>query len=173
LAVLLDHLGEDSVALVGQSIGGNVGQEFIFLAACLREGGRLPIRHQAIRILELSTPFIPVSDGVVVMPLIGTLNAARAEQLLATLLGGLEGTHAEVAVIDVTGVPALDRGSADLLRRAAHAARLLGARTFLTGVRPEVARALIDLNVDFHGIEMRGSLKNALHELLRATRRDR
>jgi rsbT co-antagonist protein RsbR len=138
-----------------------------------RERLSLENEHQAIRILELSTPFIPVSDGVVVMPLIGTLNAARAEQLLATLLGGLEGTHAEVAVIDVTGVPTLDRGSAGLLGRAAHAARLLGARTFLTGVRPEVARALIDLDVDLHGIEMRGSLKNALRELLRATRRRR
>lgn len=132
-----------------------------------RERLRLENELQEIHILELSTPLIPVSDGVVVMPLIGTLTAARAEQLLATLLDGLVGTRAEVAVIDVTGVPALDRGSAGLLGRAAHAARLLGARTFLTGVRPEVARALIELDVDLHGIELRGSLKSALRELLR------
>lgn len=131
-----------------------------------RERLRLQIDRQSMRIAELSTPLIALNDNVVLLPLIGTIDAERAERLLDALLAGLETTRATVAVIDVTGVSTVDQLSADLLGRAAHAARLLGTRVLITGIRAEMARALVRLGIQLQGVELHSSLQSAIKELL-------
>lgn len=108
---------------------------------------------------ELSTPLIPVHEGVVVMPLIGNLDRARAGRVVEALLNGVTTMRARVAVLDITGVPAVDVEVADALVRAAKGVRLLGAQVVLTGIRPEVAQAFVTLGTDFQGIVTRSTLQ--------------
>jgi rsbT co-antagonist protein RsbR len=117
------------------------------------------IRMQAAMLEELSTPLIPLSDGVVIMPLVGTIDSKRAEQILAVLSQGVVSKGARVAIIDITGVPTVDTHVASVLIRASQAVRLLGAEVVLTGIRSRVARALVQLGVDLGGLVTRGSLQ--------------
>ncbi|MGK3962603.1 PAS domain S-box protein [Sorangium sp. So ce1667] len=120
------------------------------------------IRLQASAIAELSTPLIPITDHVVVMPLIGVLDTRRAAQAMDTLLGGLSSSGATVAIIDVTGVQIVDTKVADALLRVAQGARLLGAEVVLTGIRAEVAQTMVSLGVDLQGIATRGTLQGGI-----------
>lgn len=120
------------------------------------------IRAQQAVVRELSTPLIPIADGVVVMPLIGTLDSARAQHVLETMLQGIEERRARVAILDVTGVAVVDTQVANALLRAAQAARLLGAQAILTGIKPEVAQTLVHLGADLSGIATRGSLQDGI-----------
>ncbi|WP_437627933.1 PAS domain S-box protein [Sorangium sp. So ce1151] len=120
------------------------------------------IRLQASAIAELSTPLIPITDHVVVMPLIGVLDTRRAGQAMDTLLGGLSSSGATVAIIDVTGVKIVDTKVADALLRVAQGARLLGAEVVLTGIRAEVAQTMVSLGVDLQGIATRGTLQGGI-----------
>ena len=117
------------------------------------------IRMQAAMLEELSTPLIPLSDAVVIMPLVGTIDSKRAEQLLAVVSQGVVSKGARVAIIDITGVPTVDTHVASVLIRASQAVRLLGAEVVLTGIRSRVARALVELGVDLGGLVTRGSLQ--------------
>jgi CheY-like chemotaxis protein/anti-anti-sigma regulatory factor len=117
------------------------------------------IRMQAAMLEELSTPLIPLSDAVVIMPLVGTIDSRRAEQILAVVSQGIVSKGARVAIIDITGVPTVDTHVASVLIRASQAVRLLGAEVVLTGIRSRVARALVELGVDLGGLVTRGSLQ--------------
>ncbi|UQA54912.1 PAS domain S-box protein [Polyangium aurulentum] len=117
------------------------------------------IRAQAAALAELSTPLIPIRDDVVVMPLIGTVDGIRAEQMLETLLSGVGSHGTRIAILDITGVAVVDANVANTIVRAAQAVKLLGAQVMLTGIRPEVARTLIGLDVDLGGIVTHGSLQ--------------
>lgn len=117
------------------------------------------IRMQAAMLEELSTPLIPFSDAVVIMPLVGTIDSQRAEQILAVVSQGVVSKGARVAIIDITGVPTVDTHVASVLIRASQAVRLLGAEVVLTGIRSRVARALVELGVDLGGLVTRGSLQ--------------
>ncbi|WP_437940098.1 AAA family ATPase [Sorangium sp. So ce341] len=120
------------------------------------------IAVQDERLKELSTPLIPISDRVVVMPLIGTMDARRAEQVLATALHGVQASGADVVILDITGIKQVDAGVACTLVRTASALRLLGAKAVLTGVRAEVAQALVGLDVDLRGIVTLGTLQSGI-----------
>jgi rsbT co-antagonist protein RsbR len=124
------------------------------------------IRAQAAALAELSTPLIPISAKVVVMPLIGAVDARRAQQVLETLLQGISETNAEVAILDITGVPIVDTQVANALIHAAQAVKLLGARVMLTGIRPEVAQTLVGLGVDLRGILTHSTLQNGIAMVL-------
>jgi CheY-like chemotaxis protein/anti-anti-sigma regulatory factor len=117
------------------------------------------IRMQAAMLEELSTPLIPLSDAVVIMPLVGTIDSKRAEQILSVVSQGVVSKGARVAIIDITGVPTVDTQVASVLIRASQAVRLLGAEVVLTGIRSRVARALVELGVDLGGLVTRGSLQ--------------
>lgn len=106
------------------------------------------LREQENTLTQLSTPLIPISDAIVVMPLIGRLDAARGEQIMITLLEGVERTRARVAILDITGVGSVDAISAEMLVRVTRTAQLLGARVILTGLRPDVAIALMELGAE-------------------------
>ena len=123
---------------------------------------RAIIESQRVRLAELSTPLIPIRDDVVVMPLIGTLDPERAEQLLETLLAGISRARVRVAILDVTGVLTMDEQVASGLLRAAQAARLLGAQMILSGIRPEVARILVVTGADLSKIIVCGNLQAAI-----------
>lgn len=117
---------------------------------------------QARMLAELSTPLIPISKEVLVMPLIGALDQTRADGVIQTLLAGISTSRARVAILDITGVPGLDTRSADAILRAAKAVRLLGAQVVLTGIRPEVAQTLVVLGADLTGIATRGTLEDGI-----------
>lgn len=120
------------------------------------------IRVQAATLAELSTPLIPLNDQIVVMPLVGAIDSYRVEQVLDTLLRGIETSRAEFAIIDITGVPVVDTQVANTLLQAAQAVKLLGARVVLTGIRPEVAQTLVGLGVDLRQIITRSSLQSGI-----------
>jgi PAS domain S-box-containing protein len=120
------------------------------------------IKAQAAALVELATPLIPLSDHVVAMPLIGAIDTQRAAQVLEALLHGIEQHKARVAILDITGVPIVDTQVAHALIQAAQAAQLLGARTILTGIRPEVAQTLATLGVDLRSILTLGTLQSGI-----------
>lgn len=120
------------------------------------------IRQQEASLLALSTPLIPIGDRILVMPLIGSVDGRRAEQVLTTLLRGVSERGAGAVILDVTGVTVIDTQVADTLLRAARAVGLLGARVVLTGVRPEVAQTLITLGVDLSGLITCATLQSGI-----------
>ena len=129
------------------------------------------IAAQEARLVELSTPFIPITDDVVVMPLIGAIDPKRAEQIMDVALHGAQSRGAKVVILDITGVKHAD-GTADTLVRTAHALRLLGAETILTGVRPEIARALLETGAELSAVTTRSTLQGAIaHALARSSGR--
>jgi PAS domain S-box-containing protein len=132
----------------------------------LRASQEQLIMAQQAALRELSTPLIPLDDGVVAMPLIGAIDSTRAQQVIETLLEGVSGHHARVAILDITGVSVVDTQVANALIRAAQAVKLLGARVVLTGIRPEVAQTLVGLGVDLNGIVTRSSLQAGIQYAL-------
>jgi anti-anti-sigma factor len=120
------------------------------------------LRAQEAMLMQLSTPLIPISDAVVVMPLVGRLDSARADQVMSTLLEGIGRSRAKVAILDITGVPSVDAITADVLVRATRAVQLVGTRMILTGIRPEVAMALLELGRDLGGVVTRATLQDGI-----------
>jgi rsbT co-antagonist protein RsbR len=125
-------------------------------------------RIEALR--ELSTPLIPISSNVVLLPLVGTIDTQRAEQEMQTLLYGIEQHCAAITILDVTGVRVIDTQTADALLRAAKAARLLGAEVVLTGIQPNVARTLVELEIDPQGITTLGTRQAGITHAIRRRR---
>jgi PAS domain S-box-containing protein len=121
-------------------------------------------QREALR--ELSTPLIPISDRVVIMPLIGTIDSQRAQQVMEMLLEGVAQYQAELAIIDITGVSVVDTQVAQALVSAAQAVKLLGAGVMLTGIQPQIAQTLVHLGVDLSGILTRGSLQSGIAAVL-------
>jgi DNA-binding response OmpR family regulator len=131
------------------------------------EAARAELQREVIvaqrrRLEELSTPLIPITSRLVVMPLIGTMDSARAEQVLETALLGVSAQRAEVVILDVTGVKQVDAVVAGTLLRTAAALRLLGAQTVITGVRPDVATTLAALDLDLRRVVTLGTLESGI-----------
>ena len=125
------------------------------------------IQAQHERLSEMSTPLIPITDRIMVMPLIGTMDTARVNQVLETALEGAQSRAASVVIIDITGVRHVDSHVASSLIKTAAALRLLGAQVVLTGVRSEVAHTLVSLNIDLKGIVTMGTLQSGILHALR------
>ena len=120
------------------------------------------IRIQAQAIEELSTPLIPITDEILVMPLIGLMDSMRAKQIMQNLLNGLAASRGKFAIIDITGVQVVDTAVASALLKAAHAARLLGTQVILTGIRPEVAQTLVHIEADLGSLVTCGTLQSGI-----------
>jgi len=110
------------------------------------------IRVQANAIAEISTPLIPVRSKILVMPLVGSVDSRRVTRVIEVLLKGISEHNAHSAILDITGVPIVDSHVAAGLVQAANAARLLGARVVLTGIRPEVAMTLVAIGAELQGV---------------------
>lgn len=119
---------------------------------------------------SVSTPVIPVSKGVVLLPLVGSLDEQRASEALTTLLELVERNRVRVAIIDVTGLPIIDTAVARTLLQAVRAVQLLGAETLIAGIRPEVAETLVALDIDLSELHSTSNLQNALMRALRVAR---
>jgi anti-anti-sigma regulatory factor len=125
------------------------------------------IRFQEARLAEQSTPLIPITDQIMVMPIIGTVDEPRARRVIETALHGAQTHRAQVVILDITGMKQVDTGAADSLIQTAKALRLLGTHVVLTGIRPEIAQTLIGLNVDLSAIVTRGTLQSGIAYALR------
>jgi rsbT co-antagonist protein RsbR len=128
------------------------------------------VQRQRDEILELSTPVIQVWDRVLILPLIGTLDSMRAARLTESLLDRIALDQAEVVILDVSGVPAVDSGVARHLLKTVEAARLMGTASILSGIRPEIAQSMVHLGIELGGLRSRTSLKDALQLALRMVR---
>ena len=117
------------------------------------------IREQASQIAEFSTPIIPLSQGVLVVPLIGVLGEQRASRITEALLQRISEEQASTVLIDVTGVPVVDTQVAHNLIQSAQAAKLVGAEVLLVGIRPEMAQTLVQLGVNLQGVRTQGTLQ--------------
>jgi rsbT co-antagonist protein RsbR len=122
------------------------------------------IREQQEAIRELSTPVLQVRDRLLILPIIGVLDAARARQLTEQLLGAIRSSRAKVVVIDITGVADIDLTVANHIVQAVEAARLMGASAIITGMSSKIAQTLVDLGVDLSTMHTVGDLQGGLEE---------
>jgi rsbT co-antagonist protein RsbR len=127
------------------------------------------IADQAEQLLELSTPVVKLWEGVVAVPLVGTLDSARAQVVMERLLQTLVDTSSPYAIIDITGVPAVDTQVAQHILKTVVAARLMGADCIISGIRPQIAQTIVALGIEFGDIATKASLADALRHVLRLT----
>jgi rsbT co-antagonist protein RsbR len=120
------------------------------------------ISDQSLAMLELSTPVVRLWDGIIAVPLVGTLDSARTQLVMEKLLETLVATGADHAVIDITGVPTVDTEVAQHLLKTVSAARLLGAECTISGIRPQVAQTIVSLGIEFGDIATKATLAGAL-----------
>jgi rsbT co-antagonist protein RsbR len=129
------------------------------------------IADQAEQLLELSTPVVKLWEGVVAVPLVGTLDSARAQVVMERLLQTLVDTGSPYAIIDITGVPAVDTQVAQHVLKTVVAARLMGAECIISGIRPQIAQTIVALGIEFGDIATKASLADALRFVLKQTGR--
>jgi rsbT co-antagonist protein RsbR len=127
------------------------------------------ITEQSEQLLELSTPVVKLWDGVVAVPLVGTLDSARTQVVMEKLLQTLVDTGSEHAIIDITGVPAVDTEVAQHLLKTVVAARLMGAECTISGIRPQIAQTIVALGIEFGDIPTKATLADALLHALRGS----
>ncbi|NVI93173.1 STAS domain-containing protein [Actinomadura sp. BRA 177] len=125
------------------------------------------IADQAEQLLELSTPVVRLWDGILGVPLVGTLDSARTQVVMETLLESLVDTGSRFAVIDITGVSAVDTEVAQHLLKTVMAARLMGTECVISGVRPQIAQTIVALGIEFGDIVTKADLADALAYTLR------
>ncbi len=126
-----------------------------------RERERL-VQRQRDEIMELSTPVIQIWDRVLALPLIGTLDSDRAARFTENLLQRIAEDEAAVVILDISGVPMIDTAVAQHLFKTIQGARLMGAESIISGVRPETAQAMVHLGIDIGAITSRSTLRDAL-----------
>jgi rsbT co-antagonist protein RsbR len=120
------------------------------------------INRQQQEMLELSTPVVKLWDGILALPMIGTLDSARTQIVMETLLQRIVDTGSEIAIIDITGVPTVDTLVAQHLLKTVTALRLMGADCIISGVRPQIAQTIVHLGVELHGVTTKANLADAL-----------
>ncbi len=126
------------------------------------------ITAQGEQLLELSTPVVKLWEGVVAVPLVGTLDSARAQVVMERLLEALVDTGSPYAIIDITGVPAVDTQVAQHVLKTVMAARLMGAECIISGIRPQIAQTIVTLGIEFGDIVTKASLADALKHAVRS-----
>ncbi|MEU3556607.1 STAS domain-containing protein [Streptomyces fragilis] len=124
------------------------------------------ISAQSEQLMELSTPVVKLWEGVVAVPLVGTLDSARTQVVMEKLLQALVDADADQAIIDITGVPAVDTEVAQHLLKTVVAARLMGAECIISGIRPQIAQTIVALGIQFGDIVTKASLADALKHAL-------
>ena len=120
------------------------------------------ISRQEAEMLELSTPVVKLWHGVLALPLIGTLDSARTQVVMESLLQKIVETGSDIAIIDITGVPTVDTLVAQHLLKTVTAIRLMGAECIITGVRPQIAQTVVHLGIDLQGVTTKATLADGL-----------
>ena len=129
------------------------------------------IRRQQDEMLELSTPVVQLWEGIVALPLIGTLDSARTSVVMETLLQTIVDTRSELAIIDITGVPTVDTLVAQHLLKTVAAARLMGADCIISGIRSQIAQTMVHLQIDLSAVTTKATMAEALRFALKRTGR--
>ncbi|MEU3980977.1 STAS domain-containing protein [Streptomyces sp. NPDC026672] len=124
------------------------------------------ISSQADQLLELSTPVVKLWDGIVAVPLVGTLDSARTQVVMEKLLQALLDYNSTHAIVDITGVPAVDTQVAQHLLKTVLAAKMMGAECVISGIRPQIAQTIVALGIEFGDIATKATLADALRHAL-------
>ena len=127
------------------------------------------INRQQNDMLELSTPVVELAEGIIALPMIGTLDSARTSIVMETLLQRIVETGADIAIIDITGVPTVDTLVAQHLLKTVTAARLMGAECIISGIRPQIAATIVHLGVELGNVVTKASLASAFTLALKKT----
>jgi rsbT co-antagonist protein RsbR len=120
------------------------------------------INRQQREMLELSTPVVKLWDGILALPMIGTLDSARTQIVMESLLQRIVETGSQIAILDITGVPTVDTLTAQYLLKTVTALRLMGAECIISGIRPQIAQTIVHLGVDLQGVVTKANLADAL-----------
>ena len=139
----------------------------LFTTEVFQQGREQVIARQQQELLELSTPVVTLWDGVLALPLIGTLDSARTQIVMQNLLDRIVATGASIAIIDITGVPMVDTLTAQHLLKTVAAARLMGADCIISGIRPQIAQTIVHLGVDLQSVTTKATLADAFAVALR------
>jgi rsbT co-antagonist protein RsbR len=126
---------------------------------------------QKIALQELSAPLIPIFENITIMPLVGTIDTERAKSIMENLLQGVVKHHAQVVLIDITGVPVVDTMVAHHIIQAAEAVRLVGAKCIIVGIRPEIAQTIVNLGINLTQVMTKSSLQKGIEAALEITNR--
>jgi rsbT co-antagonist protein RsbR len=124
------------------------------------------IRRQQKDILEMSTPVIKLWDGILAVPLIGSLDSTRTQTITEALLQEIMVTGSRIAILDITGVPTVDTQTAQHLIKTVSAARLMGADCIISGIRPQIAQTIVHLGIDIFDISTKATMADAIREAL-------
>lgn len=168
---LQQQLGADSAALMeaiwaATTMVDNIAQHTVSTFQQARED---IIKRQQEELLELSTPVIKLWEGVLAVPMIGTLDSNRTQIVMETLLQKIAETESGLAIIDITGVPTVDTLVAQHLLKTVSAIRLMGADCIISGIRPQIAQTIVHLGIDLQGITTKATLADALSVALQKT----
>ena len=120
------------------------------------------IHRQQQELLELSTPVVKLWDGILALPMIGTLDSSRTQIVMESLLQKIVDTESQIAILDITGVPTVDTLVAQDLLKTVTALRLMGAECIISGVRPQIAQTIVHLGIDLQGVTTKANLADAL-----------
>ena len=164
LARVREAYADDPTALFAEltSINELLDRLGLHTTEVYQKGREDVISRQQREMLELSTPVVKLWDGVLALPLIGTLDSERTQIVMETLLQRIVDTGSEIAIIDITGVPTVDTLVAQHLLKTVAAARLMGADCIISGVRPQIAQTIVHLGVDLGNIVTKANLADAL-----------
>jgi len=138
----------------------------LYTIEVFQKGREEVIARQQQEMLELSTPVVQLWDGILALPLIGTLDSARTQTVMENLLEKIVETGSEVAILDITGVPTVDTLVAQHLMKAVAAARLMGAECIISGIRPQIAQTIVHLGVDLADVTTKASMADAIKHAL-------
>src|SRR3954447_18985598 len=144
----------------------------LYTTEVYQEGREEVIGRQHQEMLELSTPVVKLWEGILAVPLIGTLDSARTQIVMESLLERIVETGSCIAIIDITGVPTVDTLTAQHLLKTVTAARLMGAECIISGIRPQIAQTIVHLGVDLGDVTTKATLADALAIALERTGRE-
>nr|WP_290225297.1 STAS domain-containing protein [Trichocoleus desertorum] len=168
---LRQELAQDGTALVEDICTATtlLDQLGLFTTEVYQKNREEVILRQQEELLELSTPVVKLWEGVLALPIIGTLDSARTQVVMESLLQKIVETGSDIAIIDITGVPTVDTLTAQHLLKTITAARLMGAECIISGIRPQIAQTIVYLGVDLAGVTTKSSLADAFKLALQRT----
>ena len=161
---LRQELGADAAALADEMWSATVllDKLGLYTTEVYQKAREEVIKRQQTEMMELSTPVVKLWDGVIALPLVGTLDSGRTNVMMDNLLHGIVTTGSSIAIVDITGVPTVDTLVAQYLLKTVAAARLMGAECILCGIRPQIAQTMVHLGVEFAGVVTKATLADAL-----------
>ena len=170
-ARLRQEIGSDTAVLSEETWVANVllDRLGLFTTEIYQQGREELIARQGEEMLELSTPVVALWDGILALPLIGTLDSARTQVVMENLLQRIVETGASIAIIDITGVPTVDTLVAQHLLKTVAAARLMGADCLISGIRPQIAQTIVHLGVELQSVTTKATLAAAFAVALQRT----